>query len=313
MSPRAISCDLVIIAHLTDPHLFLARPSLAEGLGKRGLAYLNWLRRRRHLHRPEIAARIVADIVSMKPDFIAMTGDLVNFSLEAEIAAGAEWLAALGGPERVGVVPGNHESLAPGFEARLARHWGAYVGGDDGHTGFPWLRRRGEVALIGVSSAVATPPFFATGTVGAAQRAALERILAETGRAGLCRVVLVHHPPTPITRWRKRLTDRSELAAVIARAGAELVLHGHTHRADLSWIATPRGRVPVIGAPACGMRPGAGRDAGGWLRLGLGREAGDWRLTLTERRIEASGALANGPSLTLPLPRAEVAGMVSAP
>ena len=298
---------LLIIAHLTDPHLPLARPSLAEAMGKRGLAYANWRLRRHRLHRADIAARIVSDLQAAAPDFIAMTGDLVNFSLDAEFAAGAAWLADLGPPERVGVVPGNHEALVRGFEARMVRHWGPYISGDDGRPGFPWLRRRGDVALIGLASAVATPPFFATGTVGAAQREALGTLLAEAGRAGLCRVVLVHHPPTPITRRRKRLTDGAALAAVIAREGAELVLHGHTHRADLSWIESATGRVPVIGAPACGMRRDPARDAGAWYRLELARGPEGWRLDLAERRVGPGGAVGDGTRIALELPRAALA------
>ncbi len=241
--------DPLILAHLTDAHLPLGRPSLFEAFSKRGLSYANWLRSRRFLHRPEVAARIVADLKAAKPDFIAMTGDLVNFSLAREFAAGAEWLSGLGPAERVGVVPGNHEAMVRGFEARMMRHWATYVSGDDGPPGFPWLRRRRGVALIGLSSAVATPPFMATGRLGDGQMRALARLLAETGREGLCRVILIHHPPTSITRSRKALTDRAALCEVIAATGAELVLHGHTHRADLSWIDTAAGRVPVIGAP----------------------------------------------------------------
>jgi 3',5'-cyclic AMP phosphodiesterase CpdA len=303
----------LIIAHLTDPHLLLGRPSLGAALGKRGLAYANWLRQRQHLHRAEIAARIVSDLQSVEPDFIAMTGDLVNFSLDAEFAAGADWLARLGPPARVGVVPGNHEALVAGFEERLLRHWGPYVSGDDGRPGFPWLRRRDGVALIGVSSAVATPPFFASGRVGEAQLARLSDILAETGRQGLCRVVFVHHPPTPITRRRKGLRDRAALAAVLARQGAELVLHGHTHRADLSWIEGGARRIPVLGAPACGMLPGAGRDGGAWFRIGIARTGEGWRLELTERRIDAAGRLGDGPRLALAVPRATVAPVAAAP
>lgn len=304
----------MIIAHLTDPHLLLGRPSPGAALGKRGLAYLNWLRLRRHLHRAEIAARIVSDLQSAEPDFIAMTGDLVNFSLDAEFAAGAAWLARLGPPDRVGVVPGNHEALVAGFEERLLRYWGPYVSGDDGQPGFPWLRRRAGVALIGVSSAVATPPFFATGRVGERQLALLAAILAETGREGLCRVVLVHHPPTPVVRrGRKALVDRAALAAVLAREGAELVLHGHTHRADLSWIEGGAGRIPVLGAPACGMLPGRGRDGGAWFRIELARAGDGWRLELVERRIDAAGRLGEGPRLALALPRRAVAPLAAAP
>jgi len=200
-----------------------------------------------------------------------------------------------------------------GFEDHLTRHWGPYVSGDDGRPGFPWLRRREGVALIGLSSAAATLPFIATGTVGEAQIAALARLLAETGREGLCRVILIHHPPTSITRGRKALTDRAALCQVIAAEGAELVLHGHTHRADLSWIDTSAGRVPVIGAPACGMRPGRGRDEGAWRRLEISRRDAGWQLILRERWVTATGDMADGPHLSFNLPPARVARLAAAP
>jgi len=305
--------DPFILAHLTDAHLPLGRPAFAEAFSKRGLSYANWLRRRRVLHRSEIAALIVADLKAAKPDFIAMTGDLVNFSLEQEFASGADWLAELGPPGQVGVTPGNHEAMVRGFEARMMRHWAAYVSGDDGCAGFPWLRRRRGVALIGLSSAVATLPFMATGRLGDSQISALARLLDATGREGLCRVVLVHHPPTSITRGRKSLTDRAALCEVIAAAGAELVLHGHTHRADLSWIDTAAGKVPVVGAPACGMRPGPGHDAGAWRRLEISRQGPGWRLVLRERRVGSSGEVTDGSHLSFRLPGAEVARSVAKP
>ena len=301
----------LILAHLTDPHMPLGIPSPLQMLSKRGLSYTNWLRKRRFIQRPEITARIVADLKAAGPDFIAMTGDLVNFSLEQEFAAGADWLSALGAPDLVGVIPGNHEAMVRGFEDRMMRHWGAYMSGDDGRPGFPWLRRRGGVALIGLSSAVATPPFFASGRVGVTQLAALAGLLAETGREGLCRVILIHHPPTPVTRRRKALTDRVALCQVIAAEGAELVLHGHTHQADLSWIdigaGGGAGRIPVIGTPASGMRPGAGYDEGAWRRLEISRRDAGWQLILRERRISAAGGVIDGPHLSFVLPQARVA------
>jgi 3',5'-cyclic AMP phosphodiesterase CpdA len=288
-------------------------------MSKRGLSYLNWLKNRRFVHRPEVAARIVEDLKASAPDFIAMTGDLVNFSLEREFAAGVAWLADLGPPQRVGVIPGNHEAITPGFEDRMLRHWAPYLAGDDGVPGFPWLRRRGGVALIGLSSAVATLPFMATGRVGERQLAALAGLLDETGREGLCRVVMVHHPPTQITKWRKSLIDREALCWVIAAHGAELVLHGHTHRADLSWIDTPAGRVPVIGAPSASMKPGIRHDAGAWRRLEISSRHPDegpgWRLILSERRVTTEGKIEDGARLGFNLPgaaRGTLAGFAAA-
>ena len=64
-------------------------------------------------------------------------------------------------------------------------------------------------------------------------------------------MVLLHHPPVPgEERWRKRLTDAAQLCAVIARQGAELVLHGHRHRSVQSRIEIPGTQVPVFGIPS---------------------------------------------------------------
>ncbi len=59
----------------------------------------------------------------------------------------------------------------------------------------------------------------------------LENILDETRRRKLVRVVLIHHPPVPgIVSRRKGLADQTAFQSLLARHGAELILHGHTHR-----------------------------------------------------------------------------------
>ena len=130
--------------------------------------------------------------------------------------------------------------------------------------GFPFVRVRGPVAFIGVSSSVVSPWLMASGTVGRDQRARLERILESTGAQGLFRVILIHHSPVPgADKWRKRLTDASEMAALIRRQGAELVLHGHTHRIAAHALDGRDGRrVPVIGlSSASALDPEPGREA----------------------------------------------------
>jgi 3',5'-cyclic AMP phosphodiesterase CpdA len=105
--------------------------------------------------------------------------------------------------------------------------------------------------VIGVSTAVPMAPLLATGEVGRAQLERLEPQLAELGARGMFRIVLIHHPPLcGTTRARKRLIDAEAFRAVIERAGAELVLHGHTHRSSLMTLDSPRGGIPVIGAPS---------------------------------------------------------------
>ena len=215
-----------------------------------------------HLHVPEALAGIVADIKAQKPDHIALTGDLVNVALPQEFRRAADWLAAFDTPDRITVIPGNHDVYVPiPWDQRAwacgAPTWRATASRrPTGFDVFPTLRRRDGIALIGLSTGVPKPPLLATGDLGDAQIARAEQLLAETGREGLCRIVLIHHPPlTDQSRW-KHLTDAAAFQAMIRRVGCEAILHGHNHRSEIARIAGPQG--PGAGA---GRRPRRRRRA----------------------------------------------------
>jgi len=81
---------------------------------------------------------------------------------------------------------------------------------------------------------------------------AFEQVLRQLDAPSIFRVVLIHHPPIDgMMTHRKRLTDHAAFREVIARAGAELILHGHHHEFSQEAIITPTGNAAVIGAPAC--------------------------------------------------------------
>ncbi len=254
------------LAHVSDLHATRVRFSgLGELNAKRALGWLSWQTRRRHRYLPRIAERVIADLVASSPDHVAVTGDLTHMGLASEIAEATTWLARLGSPERVTLVPGNHDAYGGTLDHGVVDAWRPYLDSDAGASGaapFPSVRLRGPVALVGLSSAVPTPVHLATGRVGREQLAPLADLLSDLGTRGLCRVVLVHHPPTRThVSWRRGLEDGPELCAILARAGAELVLHGHTHRAARDAIASARGPIPVCGVPATSSavssRPGA--------------------------------------------------------
>src|ERR1700676_2431359 len=144
------------LAHLSDPHLPpLPAARLRDLAGKRVLGYLNWKRNRHKFHRRDVLDALVSDIRSQAPDHIAVTGDLVNLALEAEFAPARAWLESVGASDRVTVIPGNHDAYVRATQHRFAEVWRHYLDGDDAAGGvtFPWSRRRGPLALIGVSSA----------------------------------------------------------------------------------------------------------------------------------------------------------------
>ena len=63
------------------------------------------------------------------------------------------------------------------------RHWGDYMRGDAGEA-FPFVRRRGPLALIGLSTSLPTAPLAATGRLDGDQLARLGELLARSDASG---------------------------------------------------------------------------------------------------------------------------------
>ena len=288
------------LAHLSDPHLGpLPEPELLQLLSKRILGYVNWRRNRNKAMGGGYLAGLVEDMLAGAPDHIALTGDLVNIALPLEIEAAKVWLDAVAPPELMSLVPGNHDAYVPGALKSAFKAWGPYMTGDhpaepDSRTSikahFPYLRRRGPLALIGVSTARASAPGLATGRIGVPQSRRLQEMLEETGKEGLFRVVMIHHPPFKgATRWHKRLEDASRLRAAVKRSGAELVLHGHTHIDSLTSIDGLNGPVPVIGVPSASHAPGGRHPGARYNLFSITRENGSWRCLMQERGFLHAG------------------------
>jgi 3',5'-cyclic AMP phosphodiesterase CpdA len=277
------------LAHLSDPHLSpLPTARLRDLAGKRAFGYLNWTRNRHKFHRRDVLDALVSDMQAQAPDHIAITGDLVNLALEAEFAPSRAWLESVGAPDRVTVIPGNHDAYVRITRHRFAQAWGNYLDSDDtpgGSVAFPSLRRRGPLALISLSSAVPTPPLMATGRLGRTQLDKLECILAGLSTEQAFRVLLIHHPLRSNSR-AKRLTDSSKLLALLKQYGVELILHGHDHVHSTIWIDGPKGSIPAIGVPSAsavahGRYPGAAYNL-----FSIERDRDAWRCEQTIRGMD---------------------------
>jgi len=277
------------LAHISDIHLGpLPAVTYRELASKRAVGYVNWQRNRRRYIHDGVVDAIIADLRAKSPDHLAVTGDLVNLALDGEIELARLWLETLGNPEDVSVVPGNHDAYVPGAFDKICRAWGPWMTGDgqgaplDRH-GFPYMRVRGQVALIGVSSSRATAPFMATGFFREEQAHRLGRMLDDAGKRGLCRVVMIHHPPVRgAVPQHKRLFGIGRFQKTIARHGAELVLHGHSHLPSLYWIGGRKSpSVPVVGVAAAGQAPGGSKPAAQYNLIDISGEAGGWGIRLS--------------------------------
>ncbi len=280
-------------AHISDPHLTsLAGVRAAELLSKRALGYLSWHRNRRHEHRPEVLAALKLDLRQRTLAQLLVTGDLTHIGLPMEFVQAAQWLRELGEPTDVALVPGNHDACVRAPWEQTFGQWLPFLASDEpgGQPGniFPSLRVRGDLAFIGVSTAVPKPPLLATGTAGAEQIRRLSDMLEETGAQGLFRVVFLHHCPlVGHEKWRKRLTDAAHLESVLAEQGVELVLHGHGHRRHRNELPTRAGNAPVIAVPSASALGLHGKDVAGYNCYTVAADAQGWTLTIEERRYNS--------------------------
>jgi 3',5'-cyclic AMP phosphodiesterase CpdA len=242
---------------------------------KQTLGWFKWTLQRSKEHRTEVLDALVDDLQAARPDHVVVTGDLTNLGMEIEFPAATAWLQRLGGPQRVSIVPGNHDTYSSSSSPLvLWQHWIEYLQSDSKELmrpqvatrsdngqlqNFPTLRIRGLVALIGVSSAQPTNLFYANGSVGKSQLERLEHLLHSLAESSLCRVVLIHHPLSKEgIAQRRRLSDAQAVQEVLQRTGADLVLHGHTHRTSVVTVPGHDNSIPVVGvrsSSAIGRKP----------------------------------------------------------
>jgi 3',5'-cyclic AMP phosphodiesterase CpdA len=262
------------LAHVTDPHFRSARGGqgvrAGELFGKRAVGFVNLVVNRVRKHKMDLLEDMRVDLRAQAPDHLAVTGDLSNIAVTAEWRSALAWLDLSGvAPESISVIPGNHDAYVPEvlatreFERMFAPYQTSDLDRDGEGSYYPFVQIREPLALIGVSSAVATGDLGAWGRIGEAQLARLEAILKAPELAALTRVVLVHHPPVLHKDGEHRnLRDRAAFAQVLARAGADLVLHGHDHEDQRAELRGPDGRaIPVIGAGSASYAGGPERRA----------------------------------------------------
>ncbi len=302
----------------TDVHLGPLPPFLLRHWNvKRILGYLNWHRGRKFVHQPDVLQRLVEDMHGQCADHIVVTGDLVNIALPEEFQNALTWLQTLGSSNDVTVVPGNHDIYLDLPKTTGVSLWQDYMTPTQGHAlsaaasgqthetsdpsevTFPFVRRFGDVALIGCNSAEPTPPLVAAGQLGVQQREALLQTLTDLKEQGLVRIVLIHHPPLPgQAPPRCALNDAEDLQSVFSAAGAELVLHGHNHQDLYKTVSAPEGEneIPVIGlASSSAGQVSHGRDLARYNIFSVVRDDAGVRIEMIGRGLET----AEGPIIEL--------------
>jgi 3',5'-cyclic AMP phosphodiesterase CpdA len=227
------------VVHFSDIHISTFDSArLRDFLSKRVLGGLNLLLHRREYRggkADKLLAALSQDMLAQNPDVILFTGDVTSLSLPEEFVRAKAFIDSLGGPERVVVMPGNHDCYT--YEAQKAQRFetvfAEYLPKPE--EAFPYVRRFGKsLAIVALSSAVATPPPLATGRLGGAQLERTKALLQELSSEGRFVVLAVHHPPDK--RFQKsggrmrHMEDALSLLQIAAEAKVPMIAHGHEHR-----------------------------------------------------------------------------------
>lgn len=230
---------------------------------KRLTGYLNLRFHRKSIHKPHAAEAAARAIRRLGVDHVVITGDVSNLSLERELERVLRYVEDdLGlSPDRVSLVPGNHDAYTGGayrsrrFEKAFARYLTSDI--DVGAAGaFPYVKLRGPAAIIGLSTARPRPPFVASGSLGRAQLEGLRRALSHPEVARRTVVLLQHHP------WHHKgwahlffegLWDARAEADVLRTLERGLLLHGHQHRRIRREVVTDRGHIDAIGTTSASL------------------------------------------------------------
>ncbi|WP_100693603.1 metallophosphoesterase [Bartonella sp. 1-1C] len=252
--------SMFYLAHISDVHLSpLPQPSLWELCGKRLTGYLNWKKKRNNQMKSDALETLMHALKQKKPDHIVISGDLVNLSLDKEFTQARNWLLAQNNPENISLTFGNHDAYVRGAFQKACTYFQPWIKSDFSQKNpFPYMRIRNNIAIIGASSAIATPPFQASGYFGKKQAKILSQFLNEAAKQGFFRVVMIHHPPFHhATSWYKKLWGIERFLEVVKHHGCELILHGHTHLPTLNIIEEKISKIPVVGVSSASQSFGS--------------------------------------------------------
>lgn len=236
------------IGHLSDIHVPALEPfSLRDLFSKRITGFLNFKWKREKEYHLDVLKNAIDRLIAADVDAVIVSGDLSNLAYEREFQAAFDLLQPLSHADIPWfVIPGNHDRyLRSAIDGRMERIFAKQLGDPLSNTDvYPWIKELPDAVLIGLNSAVPTPPFQAWGVVSEDQLDALrshkERIL----QIGKPIVLAVHHhigkAPHKKNDHNRNLRNSDEVMRLCEELGVKLVLHGHNHFLDIQQLQDVR-------------------------------------------------------------------------
>ena len=180
---------------------------------------------------PAILAPLVSFIGEVKPDLVAVSGDLTQRARTAEFLAAKEFLGAIPFPQIV--VPGNHDVPLHNLFARFIRKLDRYQRYITAN--LQPVFADPEIIVVGVNTARAFT--WKDGRINSQQLEELRETMM-AAHSARTKIVVTHHPFDLPTGASGRVVGRSRFAIkTLAECGVDLLLAGHFHIADTTQTA----------------------------------------------------------------------------
>src|SRR5437764_319517 len=205
---------MATIAQLTDLHL-LEDNHADRPLGPRArLSLLSFGRRLDAAERKRRATSALAEARAQNVDHLLITGDLTEDGEPEQFEVLAEVLAESRiAPERVTLVPGNHDAYADGgaYQKAMTGPLRSYAATSSIATALPFR----DFTLVPVSTAFHQSPLRSAGAIASTDLEALGKIAADPTLRSRPLVFAQHHPPgrhfVSIFQWIDGLLEHSAL------------------------------------------------------------------------------------------------------
>ncbi len=245
------------IAHISDLHIPCEGdwPWSKMLFNKRSTGAVNLLTFRSDAHPFGICEELFADLNEQDVDHVILTGDLTNLSLEEEFERAHDVLSTLGDGRILSLVPGNHDKYVRDSvrDGRFEAWFGKWLhGGSSPPDPYPYTKHVAEgVHLMGLCSAIPTPPFMSWGRIGEPQMKRMQSAADKMGAGGDFRIAALHHNlhrrGSSRKDWSTMLKDRDVFIDALFEARIDLVLHGHTHVANRMEIVRGEQKLSIVG------------------------------------------------------------------
>jgi Icc protein len=241
------------IAHLSDVHMLAPRPSRARARHSLGVRFLSIGRRLDAWRRTRKLARALAVAKRSGADHVVISGDLTEIGQRDEFEAFAEILHDSEiAPERVTLVPGNHDAYTDpnGWRDAIQGPLKAYAAtsADRPHKVLDW----GDVCFMPIDVTCSQPITRSAGLLTDDVGAALESRFEDHALKKKVTVVVQHHSPFEHAirawHWIDGLQGAARMTALLEQHGHVHVLHGHLHHVVDRGLCSGHNRV--FGAPA---------------------------------------------------------------